>query len=133
MPAGRPTKCTTALLKKARRYLRNLPDGEVIHTLEGLSLYVGISRKVLHEWKNDPRKQEFRDICEELMSMQANELLNKGVSGEWNPTITKLILTKHDYSDKVENAHTGANGGPIQFSDMSEEQLEHIIKHGKPS
>ena len=45
-------------------------------------------------------------------------LANSGLKGDTNASITKLLLTKHGYSDKVENALTGADGGPVQIQEI---------------
>jgi hypothetical protein len=39
-------------------------------------------------------------------------LIAKGLSGDFNSAIAKLVLGKHGYHDRVES--TGADGGPIQ-------------------
>ena len=68
---------------------------EVIPTIEGLSVYLNVSRSTVYKWKGD--NAEFSDILEDLMARQAKELFSNGLTGDFNPTITKLILTKHGY------------------------------------
>ena len=43
------------------------------------------------------------------MKKQEKDLINKGLTGDFNSTITKLILTKHGYSDKQDIDHSGIN------------------------
>lgn len=114
MTAGRPPIFGKEILKKAKEYLEKLPRGEVIHTVEGLALYLRTSRRVLYDWsrkgedtedeehKPTPEQKEFLHIMEELMTRQAQSLMSKGLKGTFNPMITKLILGKHGYSDKQE-------------------------------
>lgn len=110
MTAGRPTDYTPELIEKAREYL-TVYDG--LPNLAGLSLYIGVARSTVHKWRGE--KAEFSDICDELMAKQEQTLINNGLNGEFNPTITKLILTKHGYSDKVDSTHAGPEGKPIEY------------------
>jgi hypothetical protein len=47
------------------------------------------------------------------MAKQERELLNGSLKGDYNATISKLMLTKHGYSDKVESEISGPGGGPM--------------------
>lgn len=95
---ARPTDYTPKLLKKAREY--EAMEHETIPSIAGLSLYLDISRETCHVWAKDEDKPEFSDIYRRIMAKQENTLVNKGLNGTFNPTITKLILTKHGYTDK---------------------------------
>tara|TARA_R110000772_G_C13075792_1_gene416889 strand:+ start:236 stop:628 length:393 start_codon:yes stop_codon:yes gene_type:complete len=110
MTAGRPSKLTDALIEQAGRYASKeyLLHGEVIPTIEGLSVYLNVSRKTLYNWKAE--NEEFLHILDDLMARQAKELFSNGLRGDFNPTITKLILTKHGYSDRVEQDVTSSDG-----------------------
>lgn len=139
MPAGRPTEYTPAILKKAQKYLDECEDEEVqvvkqsgnnksggyemfdsrlkvkLPSIEGLSRYLNVSRDSLYEWSS--KHVEFSDILEDVRAEQAQRLINNGLSGDYNSTITKLMLSKHGYSDKTEL--TGANGEAIQLEWLS--------------
>ena len=110
MTTGRPSKLTDALIEQAGRYAAKdyRLQGEVIPTIEGLAVFLNVSRSTIYKWKGE--NQEFSDILESLMSMQAKELFSNGLTGDFNPTITKLILTKHGYSDRVEQDVTSSDG-----------------------
>ena len=110
MTTGRPSKLTDALIEQAGRYATKdyMLRGEVIPTIEGLALFLNVSRSTVYKWKGE--NQEFSDILESLMSMQAKELVSNGLTGDFNSTITKLILTKHGYSDRVEQDVTSSDG-----------------------
>ena len=57
-------------------------------------------RDTIYEWaKQDP---DFSDIVRRLMQSQADKLLQNGLAGRWNASITKLILSKHGYVEKQE-------------------------------
>ncbi|WP_415843310.1 terminase small subunit [Xenorhabdus thuongxuanensis] len=38
------------------------------------------------------------------------KLINKGLTGDFNSTIAKMMLTKHGYSDKQEIDHRSPDG-----------------------
>lgn len=75
-----------------------------IPTIEGLAVHLKIARSTIYEWKDT--YSEFSDIIEELQATQAERLLNNGLSGTYNPTIAKVLLTKHGYVEKQELDHT---------------------------
>ena len=79
-------------------------------SIEGLARYLGVSRDTLYEWAKE--HEEFSDILEIVRAEQADRLINNGLAGDYNPTIAKLLLHKHGYSDKTEL--TGDGGGPIE-------------------
>jgi len=110
MITGRPSKLTDALIEQAARYATKdyRLQGEVIPTIEGLAVFLNVSRKTLYNWKAE--NEEFLHILDDLMARQAKELFSNGLTGDFNPTITKLILTKHGYSDRVEQDVTSSDG-----------------------
>ncbi|MEN7471298.1 terminase small subunit, partial [Providencia stuartii] len=44
-----------------------------------------------------------------IKTLQENRLINKGLIGEFNPTITKLMLANHGYSEKQEVDHKSSD------------------------
>lgn len=111
---GRPTGYSKEILKLAEQYKDNLPEDEVIHSIEGLSDYIGVARSTIYEWKSQEDKKDFSDILEIILGKQGKSLINNGVSGKFAPTITKVMLTKHGYREGTEL--TGANGEPLQIT-----------------
>lgn len=114
MPAGRPKELTPELLETAHTY-SEFPDGadiktwepgykkhgQVIPTIEGFAIYVGIHRDTVYAWEKE--NDEFSDIVEGIRSLQAQMLINKGLSGAFNASISKLLLSgKHGYIEKTE-------------------------------
>lgn len=96
---GRPTKYTDELIKKAKAYITDYAIYEdVIPSIAGLSSMLEISRSTLYKWEEE--KQEFSDILRGIKAEQEKILLNKGLSGDFNSAITKLVLGKHGYHDK---------------------------------
>lgn len=98
---GRPTKLTPELKDKARDYLQNYKDyGDVIPSIEGLAVEIGVARSKVYKYRD--KDEEFGDIVESILAKQARVLASKGLTSEFNSSITKLLLTKHGYSDKQE-------------------------------
>lgn len=109
-PVGRPSKYTEELLKKAAGYVAYAYAEDKLPSLEGLALYIGVRRSTIYEWQKDPAKQDFSDIVDNILAHQAETLINKGLKGEYNSSITKVILTKHNYSDKQEVDLSSSDG-----------------------
>lgn len=101
MPIGRPTKYNELTLEVAENYLRNYAKyGHAIPSNAGLSLVLGIRRETVQAWANDPEKEAFSHILDEIQAEQEQILLSKGLTGEYNSNIAKLVLGKHGYTDK---------------------------------
>lgn len=67
-------------------------------TIEGLAVYLKVCRDTIYEWERN--HTAFSYILGELRAKQARELIRKGLSGEYNSTIAKVLLTKHGYRDE---------------------------------
>lgn len=103
MTAGRPSKYTKDVIEKARRYIANHQDfDDPIPSIAGLASVLGIVRETCHAWAKDENKPEFSDILKELMQKQERCLIRGGLMGDFNAPITKMIMTKHGYSDRVD-------------------------------
>lgn len=118
MGVGRPVEYNDNMLIKAQEYLASTHDryDEQTHkdivnlpTFEGLAIHLGVHRDTLYDW--DSKYPEFSDIIERLKQFQAHRLINNGLSGKYNHTIAKLILSKHGYADKQEIDHTSLGKG----------------------
>jgi hypothetical protein len=106
---GRPSKYTPEILEKTKDYVAGgyLQEGEPFPMIAGLALVIGVSRDTCFTWANDEDKPEFSDLIEALMAKQEKTLSIGGITNEYNSTITKLMLGKHGYSDKVDTAISG--------------------------
>ena len=112
MPAGgRPTDYTPELVAKAWEYANGgwAERGDLVPSVAGLAALIGVSRVTCYDWAKDESK-EFSYILEKIGTEQERDLINGGLSGKFNAPITKMMLTKHGYSDKVENDHTSSDG-----------------------
>ena len=101
MAGGRPTKYTHEIVKKAKEYVHNYEDyGHAFPSIVGLSLVLGIDRSTVADWGRQEEKPEFSRILEEIDSTQQLVAWNKGLNGEYNANLVKLLLGKHGFSDK---------------------------------
>ena len=109
---SRPTECTPELIERAKAYVcgEYREAGDLIPSVVGMASYLGVSRSSINLWAKDNRSEQFSDIFEQCGEKQEQSLLNGGLGGDFNPAITKMILTKHGYSDKIEQEHTSPDG-----------------------
>lgn len=106
MPGGRPSTYNELMLEVAENYLQNYEEyGDQFPSNVGLALVLGIRRETVYKWGKDPRKAEFGNILDRIQAKQEQVLLNKGISGEFNSNIAKLVLGKHGYKDRSESDH----------------------------
>jgi len=114
-PGGRPSVYNEKTLKIAGDYLAKYERyGDTIPSIAGLSVALGVCRDTLYAWSTDKEKKEFSDILKKILSKQEKVLINKGLTGDFNPTIAKLVLGKHGYHDRQAQTITGADGGPVK-------------------
>ena len=97
---ARPSKYNDETNIKALAYLEGCYDQ--IPTMEGLANYIGVAISTLYEWGDDPKKREFSETLTRIKQTQGDMLLQKGLKGDYNATIAKLMLHNHGYSDKQE-------------------------------
>ena len=118
MPGGHPTTYTDEISEKTKEYIECCPDA--LPSVAGLAVYLGVSRSTVYKWKDE--QQEFSDILEQLLSTQERLLLNNGLTGDFNATITKLVLSKHGYTEKQEIEQTTL----VATEAMSDQELESV-------
>lgn len=122
MPAGRPTDFNEQILKDSWDYVKEFANdsgkGENLKvnlpTIEGLALFLEISRSTLYLWQKEHK--EFSDIIEVLQQKQATVLINNALGGHYNSTIAKVLLTKHGYTDKTEVDQKTEHSGSIDIT-----------------
>jgi hypothetical protein len=115
MTLGRPSEYNETFVTKAIEYLALCTDKEVekgstdrpiysikvkLPTIEGLAVFLGINKTTVYEWEK--KYPEFSNVIERLRGEQADRLVNNGLSGDYNPTIAKVLLTKHGYREGLD-------------------------------
>jgi hypothetical protein len=105
-PVGRPTLKTDDLVSKAYQYVNECPD--IVPSVVGLCVHIGVAKTTIYRWIEEDCL-EFKDILGAISELQELKLITGGLSSEFNSTITKMMMTKHGYSDKLETDVT-SNG-----------------------
>ena len=151
MTAGRPTKLTDEARLQTKQYIKICEDEDIqqltglsvkgtelyknklnVHlpSIEGLARYLHVNKTTIYEWCKED--EEFSNDIESLRNKQAETLINKGLSGDYNPTIAKVLLTKHGYREGVETDIT-TQGEKIQSSVLPEviAEADRLLKERK--
>lgn len=109
-PVGRPSKYDDAIQEIAEDYCKNYSDyGDVVPTVVGLAIAMDVATNTVYNWANE-NNPDFLRIFTRIEQLQHQGLVNGGLSNAFNPAITKMMLTKHGYSDKIEQSHTSPDG-----------------------
>ena len=118
---GRPSLLDEEMLQRAKDYmLGGFKDIEnIVPSAAGLACYLGVSKKTIFNWanvseddENNPLGVEFLHTLNAIQDKQEMMLINGGLSQVFSGTITKLMLTNHGYSDKVQTDVT-TNGESV--------------------
>ena len=103
-PGGRPSKYDPINIIKVVDYLKTTGREQTkLPTVEGFAIYLGVSKKTLYNWADEHK--EFLHALDELMTYQAEQLINDGIYGgkEVNATIVKLLLqNNHGMKERVD-------------------------------
>ena len=100
-PVGRPTKYSDDLRAQAEEYILSYEDlGELVPTIVGLAIHLDVTTKTIYNWATE-EMPEFLRIFTRVEQMQHRGLVNGGLSGGFNPAITKMMMTKHGYDEKA--------------------------------
>jgi hypothetical protein len=114
MPSGRLTDYSPEIVEKAWEYANGgwIKAGDKVPSVAGLACEIGMHRETCYDWARDKDKV-FSDILKAIAQKQERELLNNGLSGDFNYSITKMMLSKHGYSDATKQELSGPSGGAI--------------------
>ena len=106
---ARPTKWNKEIEEKALDYISDYQvHGDMIPSIEGMAEHLGLARETLYDWAKQKDKG-FSDILGRCMQVQAKTLVNNGLNNTFNSAITKLVLGKHGYHDKMEQDITSSD------------------------
>jgi hypothetical protein len=106
---ARPTKWSKEIEEQAYDYIRDYGNhGHMIPSIEGLAIVLDLHRDTLYDWAKHKDKK-FSDILGKLLQMQQQKLIDGGLSNKFNSAITKLVLGKHGFHDKMEQDITSSD------------------------
>ncbi len=114
---ARPTKYNKKIITDSLNYLKNYKKehNDEIPSVVGLSAVLEITRETIYKWAKEEGKEAFSDILQKINATQQQVLINKGLSGDFNSNITKLVLGKHGFHDKQDKDIT-SQGDKIGFN-----------------
>lgn len=132
MPAGRPTTWSKALEKKAWEYANGewQEVGHVFPSLVGLCSYLNRPKSTIYDWAKHEDKQ-FSDILAKINQEQEIVAWNRGMVGDYNANLVKLLLGKHGYHDKQDQTLSGPDGESIKTDNKY--TIEIVKPNAKPS
>lgn len=156
MPAGRPPKYGDEMLDRANEYIDACVDmdRDPDETMEpqahggslmrrknlkvrlpskgGLAAYLGVARDTLYDWAS--KYEDFSYVMERLGAIQEQRLIDNGLSGDYNPTIAKVLLTKHGYREGIDQTSDDKQiQGVIYLPKKNEDALEAAGEAGDSS
>ncbi len=108
MAGGRPIEYNQSFVERTKEYLSSCEDTVNEHgrlvvklpSIEGLAVFLDINKTTIYDWES--KYEEFSHVIDTLRGKQAEKLLNNGLSGAYNSTISKVILTKHGYREGID-------------------------------
>lgn len=123
---SRPSKYSKEMLDKARAYVHNYESYEhAFPSRVGLADVLDVCAKTLDNWEADETKTEFAEILEKIARKQQLVAWHKGLTGQYNSNLVKLLLAKHGYHDKSEIEQKTT----LQINQMSDDELAQIVNN----
>ena len=107
---GAPCKYThDEIINGVTEYIQNYGDhGDKIPSIQGLAVALNVARTTIYKWVEDGN-EELSYMLKKLMDQQGKITINNGLDGTFNPTIAKLVLSKHGYTENTANSGTSVN------------------------
>ena len=95
-------------------------------TIRAMCFFIGLSRQ---GWQEYSEKPDFSDIVKEIEDVIYSQKFEGAAADLLN---SNIIARELGLSDKVQNEHTGANGGAIQVNTtaMSAEEAYNLLING---
>jgi F0F1-type ATP synthase gamma subunit len=96
---GRPSSYDESFIAKADEYLALCQDEydekRRVHLpkIEAFAQFLGVNKTTLYEWEKD--HPEFSNALEKIRTEQLERLVDNGLSGAYNSTIAKLMLSSN--------------------------------------
>lgn len=99
-------------------------------TIEGLAKFIDVNRSTIYEWAKQKEYFKFSDTLQRLKEEQAERVINMTMSGDYNPTIAKLLLASHGYVEKqeIDQKTIQVSYTKEEWENMSDEELGKLIQ-----
>lgn len=83
---------------------------EEVPTSAGLALHIRKATSTVYKWEDEEGKEAFKDVMDLIRYVTEVRGVSRGLRGEYNPVITKLILGKCGYHDSQKLDHASTDG-----------------------
>lgn len=122
-PVGRPSEYDPAFIDRVDDYLVTRQDevsynGQAavrkvrLPTIEGFARFIGVNKTTLYEWEKI--HPQFSNALDVIRIEQQTRLLDNGLSGDYNSTIAKLVLSaNHGMREKSDMTSDGKEMGTV--------------------
>lgn len=116
-----------ALINRINEYIEShASKGDIVPSVAGLAYELEVSRRTIQDWAN--KDDDILRTLDRLKAKQERLLLSGGLGNTMNATITKLMLSNHGYSDKVDNTSSDGSMTPKASSVIvTSQDVESII------
>lgn len=119
MAGGRPTLYNDEMHQKAIDYVTGgyVKCEDVFPSIVGMAVHLNVAKSTLYKWEEDNREGDlgkFSDTLDQCQDHQERITLNKSIKGDFNPTISKLVLANFGYHDKTDGTLSAPGGGPVE-------------------
>ena len=95
---------------------------------EGLAIHLKCTRESVDTWAK--QHKDFSYMVEYLYEQQAHRLQQAGLSGDYNSSIVRLLLSKHGYVEKKE-VDLKQNALEIDFDAQGQKSLDSVTPKKK--
>lgn len=126
---ARPTKWSKEIELEAWDYVNGKWESldHAFPSVVGLCSVINLNRNTVYDWATHEDK-EFSDILESINERQELIAWNKGLKGDYNANLVKLLLGKHGYKESSSTEVTGANGGPVKYENLTDNEIDDKLK-----
>lgn len=108
-----PSKFSDSIVALGRAYVASMESKEGgVPTVQGLCRAMNIGTSTLDEWRKEPEKWAIADLHARVMSAQHDRLVEGGLTKVFDAQITKLMLMKHGYNDRVDQTSSDGSMTP---------------------
>lgn len=124
---ARPTKYKEEYCEEIEKYLDDCEekskqgDEVCLPTVEGIALLLDVKRQTLYNWKEE--HEVFFDTLEKVDCKQKKMLEENGLSGDYNSTIAKLMLSSNHNMKEKKDVTTDNEKITPEISDKQREKI----------
>jgi len=122
--AGRKTKYSPKIIKKANKYLQKCIENDELPTIQKLALLLGISSRTIYVWRDE--HDEFFHTVELIQNLQIDMLIQKALNNEYSASMAIFLLKSiHNFKEADSYSHQITQN---YFHNITPELLEEANK-----